>query len=60
MDDPHDDTDVPSGTTDGAQMERALPPVSRREGAVGGRYLLVHPSAIPYSERPGIAVSLAI
>ena len=27
MDDPHDDTDVPSGTTDGAQMERTLPPV---------------------------------
>ena len=25
MDDPHDDTDVPSGTTDGAQMERTLP-----------------------------------
>ena len=24
--DPHDDTDVPSGTTDGAQMERTLPP----------------------------------
>ena len=31
MDDPHDDTDVPSGTTDGAQMERTLLPVSRRE-----------------------------
>ena len=29
-------------------------------GAVGGRYLLVHPSAMPCSERPGIAVSLAI
>ena len=27
MNDPHDDTDVPSGTTDGAQMERTLPPV---------------------------------
>ena len=31
MDDPHDDTDVPSGTTDGAQMERTLPPVLCRE-----------------------------
>ena len=29
--DPHDDTDVPSGTTDGAQMERTLPPVFRRD-----------------------------
>ena len=34
MDDPHDDTDVPSGTTDGAQMERTSPPVSRLENAV--------------------------
>ena len=34
--DPHDDTDVPSGTTDGAQMERTLPPVLRREqGGIG-------------------------
>ena len=31
MYDPHDDTDVPSGTTDGAQMERTPPPVSRRD-----------------------------
>ena len=34
MYDPHDDTDVPSGTTDGAQMERTLPPV-RLEGDQG-------------------------
>ena len=27
--DPHDDTDVPSGTTDGAQMESTSPPVHR-------------------------------
>ena len=27
MDDPRDDTDVPSGTTDGAQMERTSTPV---------------------------------
>ena len=33
MDDPHDDTDVPSGTTDGAQMERTLPPVRLDLGA---------------------------
>ena len=31
MDDPHDDTDVPSGTTDGAQMESTSPPVHRLE-----------------------------
>ena len=31
MDDPHDDTDVPSGTTDGAQMESTSRPVSRRD-----------------------------
>ena len=30
MNDPHDDTDVPSGTTDGAQMESTSPPVNRR------------------------------
>ena len=29
MDDPHDDTDVPSGTTDGAQMETTSPPDAR-------------------------------
>jgi hypothetical protein len=34
MDDPHDDTDVPSGTTDGAQMERTSPPVLRRESII--------------------------
>ena len=32
MDDPHDDTDVPSGTTDGAQMESTSPPVLRLHG----------------------------
>ena len=31
MNDPHDDTDVPSGTTDGAQMESTSPPVLRLE-----------------------------
>ena len=35
MDDPHDDTDVPSGTTDGAQMESTSPPVHRLENAAG-------------------------
>ena len=29
MNDPHDDTDVLSGTTDGAQMESTSPPVLR-------------------------------
>jgi hypothetical protein len=29
MNDPHDDTDVPSGTTDGAQMESTSPPLLR-------------------------------
>ena len=33
MDDPHDDTDVPSGTTDGTQMESTSPPVHRLEVA---------------------------
>ena len=37
MDDPHDDTDVPSGTTDGAQMERTSPPVPRRDIAAALR-----------------------
>ena len=32
MDDPHDDTDVPSGTTDGAQMESTSSPVPREHG----------------------------
>ena len=31
--DPHDDTDVPSGTTDGAQMESTSPPVLRLQTA---------------------------
>ena len=31
MYDPNDDTDVTSGTTDGAQMERTSPPVRVRE-----------------------------
>ena len=40
MDDPHDDTDVPSGTTDGAQMERTSPPVLRPDSIeVGQRFL---------------------
>ena len=30
MFDPHDDTDVPSGSTDGAQMESTSSPVSAR------------------------------
>ena len=34
MDDPHDDTDVPSGTTDGAQMESTSPPVLRLDGVM--------------------------
>ena len=31
MYDPNDDTDVTSGTTDGAQMERTSPPVRLQE-----------------------------
>ena len=30
--DPHDDTDVPSGSTDGAQMESTSSPVPREHG----------------------------
>ena len=40
MDDPHDDTDVPSGTTDGAQMERTLPPVRLEVGVLGWGYCI--------------------
>ena len=32
--DPHDDTDVPSGSTDGAPMESTSPPVLRRHAFV--------------------------
>ena len=32
MFDPRDDTDVPSGSTDGAPMESTSRPVSRRDG----------------------------
>ena len=38
MDDPHDDTDVLSGTTDGAQMESTSPPVLRLEPGANGVY----------------------
>ena len=46
MDDPHDDTDVPSGTTDGAQMERTLPPV-RLETAAAAAGATVATAAAP-------------
>ena len=35
--DPHDDTDVPSGSTDGAQMESTSSPVPRLQGDTGER-----------------------
>ena len=39
MYDPNDDTDVTSGTTDGAQMERTSPPVRlRADTATGGLF----------------------
>ena len=44
----------------GAQGFRTALPGHKSIGAVGGRYLVVHFSAIPPSERPGIAASLAI
>ena len=34
--DPHDDTNVPSGSTDGAQMESTSPPVSRLDNSPSG------------------------
>ena len=50
MDDPHDDTDVPSGTTDGAQMESTSPPVHRLE--LGGRpRAIIRPSTTLNSVR---------
>ena len=33
--DPHDDTDVPSGSTDGAPMESTSSPVLREQAACG-------------------------
>ena len=36
MFDPHDDTDVLSGSTDGAQMESTSSPVPRLQGATLG------------------------
>ena len=44
----------------GAQGFRTALPGHKSIGAVGGRYLVVHFSAIPPSKRPGIAASLAI
>ena len=44
----------------GAQGFRTALPGHQSIGAVGGRQLVVHFSAIPPSERPGIATSLAI
>ena len=44
----------------GAQGFRTALPGHKSIGAVGGRYLVVHFSAIPPSERPGIATCLAI
>ena len=44
----------------GAQGFRTALPGHESIGAVGGRYLVVHFSAIPPSERTGIAASLAI
>ena len=44
----------------GAQGSGTALPGHKAIGAVGGRYLVVHFSAIPPSERPGIATCLAI
>ena len=44
----------------GAQGSGVALPGQKSIGAVGGRYLVVHFSAIPPSERPGVAASLAI
>ena len=45
MFDPHDDTDVPSGSTDGAQMESTSSPVPRLQGAAGNMYSARRPGA---------------
>ena len=44
----------------GGQGFGTAPPGHKSIGAVGGRYLVVHFSAVSPSERPGIAASLAI
>ena len=44
----------------GAQGFRTALPGHKSIGAVGGRYLVAHFSAMPLSERPWIATSLAI
>ena len=40
--DPHDDTDVPSGSTDGAQMESTSSPVPRLELHLGSDQFFTH------------------
>ena len=44
----------------GAQGSGTALPGHKSIGAVGGRYLVAHFSAMPLSERPWIATSLAI
>ena len=56
MDDPHDDTDVPSGTTDGAPMEMTSPPVRQHralssDGSISSQQ--VYPDGIETEEAFG-------
>ena len=44
MYDPNDDTDVTSGTTDGAQMERTSPPVRLHATGAGSGVALLMPA----------------
>ena len=49
--DPHDDTDVPSGSTDGAQMESTSSPVPRLHGDYEGSPMPTSGSSAPTAAR---------
>ena len=49
--DPHDDTDVPSGSTDGAQMESTSSPVPRLHGDHEGSPMPTSSSSAPTAAR---------
>ena len=55
--DPHDDTDAPSGSTDGAQMESTSSPVPREQGSVGPQGLWGKEELGSWCERAHIVIS---
>ena len=63
MDDPHDDTDVPSGTTNGAPMEMMPPPVRQHLRGAIFQYPPTHPGIwywLRTSATPGASGLLAL